>query len=166
MFRKIVFGFLSFFSIASFSWGQRSSKNSDFKCYDKAVYSTFDFLESTRSYGNYEPDEEWSEDLTSGKIVKKEVDLEGGRQYTILLVTEKNADASAIEIRDERGFQLEYVYKIKELDKDQINLFYTPVNDGTYQLYFRVINDHQPLSCTYMAILEGDLDPVYGISEE
>jgi hypothetical protein len=162
MLRSFVILFLSFLSIASYSTAQVSEKNKDFKCNDIIVYESFDLLKSTRSYGNYDPEEEWSEYLTSGKIIRKRVDLDGGRQYTILLVTEKSVDASAIEIRDDMGLQLEYVFKINELDREQINLFYTPVNDGTYQIYFRVINSRQPASCTYMAILEGDLDPEYG----
>lgn len=135
----------------------------EFKCMDQQLYATYDLLKTTRSYGNYEPQNEWSQLLTSDDIIRKTVVLEGGRQYTILLVAPKDVTATAVEIRDQYGFQLEYVYKVTELDKGQINLFYTPDADGTYQLLFRVL--HTGAVCSYMAVLRGDLDPEFGIDE-
>ncbi|MEO6440986.1 MAG: hypothetical protein ABIO46_03410 [Chitinophagales bacterium] len=131
---------------------------------DQQVYATYDLLKTTRSYGNYDPQNEWSQSLTSVDIVRKSVELEGGRQYAILLVTRKDIAGTGVEIRDQYGYQLEYVYKVTELDKGQINLFYTPDADGIYQIYFRVI-DSSPV-CTFMAVLKGDLDPEFGIDEE
>lgn len=131
---------------------------------DEQIYATYDLLKTTRSYGNYDPQNEWSQSLTSSDIVKKSVELDGGRQYAILLVTRKDVEGTGIEIRDQYGYQLEYVYKVTELDKGQINLFYTPDTDGIYQLYFRVIDSTSV--CTFMAVLKGDLDPEFGIDED
>ncbi len=136
----------------------------EFKCTDQQIFATYDLLKTTRSYGNYDPQNEWSQELSSEQIIRKSVELEGGRQYAILLVTRKDVDATGVEIRDQYGFQLEYVYKVTELDKGQINVFYTPDVDGIYQLYFRVV-DNAPV-CSYMAVLKGDLDPEFGIDED
>src|SRR5580765_5305203 len=92
----------------------------DFKCFNKNAYTDFDLLKTTRTYGDYEPEDEWSEKLTSDKILKKNVELEGGRMYVILLATEQNVDATALEILDSEGIQLEYEYKISDLDNNQI----------------------------------------------
>ena len=143
---------------------QVARKKKDFQCIDQQVYSAYDLLKTTRSYGNYEPQHEWSQILSSDDIIRKAVELEGGRQYTILLVAPKEVTATGIEIRDQYGFQLEYVYKVTELDRGQINLFYTPDVDGTYQLFFRML--HSNAVCSYMAVLKGDLDPEFGIDED
>ena len=143
---------------------QVSRKQKDFQCTDPQIYATYDLMKTTRSYGNYEPQNEWSQSLTSGDIIRKSVELEGGRQYTILLAAHNKVSGTSVEIRDQYGFQLEYVYKVTELDRGQINLFYTPDIDGTYQIYFRVV--HAEPVCTYMAVLKGDLDPEFGIDEE
>lgn len=159
---RIFFSTILLFPLTSgVAHAQERLNKDDFKCFDKGAYASFDFLETTRSYGNYEPEEEWSQKITSGQIVRKSVEMEGGHQYTILLATENGAEATAIEIRDDTGMQLDYTYKINELDKDQINLFFTPDGDGTYLLYFSVVNPKQSSSCTYMAVLKGDIDPEY-----
>lgn len=163
--KYILFILLCFITI-QYCFAQVPVKDDDFKCFNKGAYQTFDFLKSTRSYGGYEPENEWSQALSSGQILRKNAELDGGRQYVILLATEKGCDATAIEIRDELGVQQEYIYKISELDKDEITLFYTPVSDGNYQIYFRVLNSKQSLSCTYIAVLEGQLDPEYITGKE
>ncbi|MBK9732297.1 MAG: hypothetical protein IPO83_13625 [Chitinophagaceae bacterium] len=144
--------------------GQVSQNKRSFQCMDQKTYASYDLLKTTRSYGNYDPQNEWSQLLSSNDIIRKSVELEGGRQYAILLVADNNVEATAIEIRDHYGIQLEYLYKVTELDKGQINLFYTPDADGYYQIYFRVI-DGTP-GCVFMAVLKGDLDPEFGIDEE
>lgn len=144
--------------------GQVLQHKTDFKCNNAQIYAAYDLLKTTRSYGNYEPQQEWSQQLASSDIIRKDVELEGGRQYTILLVTRQGVAATGIEIRDQYGFPLVYESKVAELDRGQINLFFTPDFDGYYQIYFRVL-DSAPV-CTYMAVLKGDLDPEYGIDED
>jgi hypothetical protein len=138
----------------------------DFKCFDKGGYRSFDLIKTTRTYGDYTVDEEWSELLTDSKIFKKNIELEGGRMYAILLATREGIDATALEIHDSEGTKLEYTFKISDLDNNQITFFYTPDRDDVYQLFFRVINSHNETTCTYMAVLEGELDPYYEEKEE
>lgn len=150
--------------LTQIAWGQVTQNRKEYKCMDQQIYATYDLLKTTRSYGNYDPQNEWSQELTSDQIVRKSVELEGGRQYAILLVTRKDVAATGVEIRDQYGFQLEYVYKVNELDKGQINVFYTPDVDGIYQVFYRVV-DTTPV-CSFMAVLKGDLDPEFGIDED
>jgi len=155
--------FFLFVCLIDFSTNPAISQTStrDFKCFDKEGYHSFDLIKTTRTYGDYTVDEEWSELLTDPKILKKNVELEGGRMYAILLATREGVDATALEIHDSEGTKLEYTYKISDLDNNQITFFYTPDRDDIYQLYFRVINSHSESTCTYMAVLEGELDPFY-----
>ena len=163
---RLFFIFLiSFFFLTSFAFSQQKESN-EFKCFDKNVVTAFDFLKTTRSFGNYEVEEEWSRFLSSDKIEKKLVELDGGRQYTFLVVAEPGVDATALEIRDLSGVQVEYVYKINEMDNNEINFFYTPLNDGIYQVLYRVVNSAKIYTCTYMAVLKGDPDPDLSDEEE
>ena len=137
-------------------------EDGDFKCYDKGAYLNFDLMQATRSFGNYDPEEEWSQKVTSNTIVRKNIEMEGGRLYVILLAAEFGSEATAMEIRDGTGTVLEYVYKIVDPDKNEITFFYTPTQDDDYQISFRVINSHKPYTCAYMGILKGDIDPDFG----
>jgi len=131
----------------------------DLKCYDETAFNAIDMLISTRSAGEYEPIAEWSEKVSSDKIVKKIFPLEGGIQYVIVLTTEANVDGTAIEIRNGMGEKLEYTSTVDGLNKNEINFFYTPPYDDTYQISFRAVNSHRPTTCMYMGIFEGDPDP-------
>ena len=149
-----------------FSFAQSQSTDKDFKCFEKGAYTAFDLLKTTRTYGDYETEDEWSERLTSDKILKKNIELEGGRMYVILLASEEDVDGTALEIHDSDGTQLEYEFKITDLDNNQINFFYTPDRDDVYQLFFRVVNSHKDATCTYMAVLKGEMDPFSGVQED
>jgi len=131
----------------------------DLKCFERSGYTALDLLMSSREAGNYEVMAEWSEKVSSSEIVTKKYPLEGAFQYVIVLTTESDVDGTAIEIRNGRGEKLEYEYKVTDLDRNQINFFYTPPNDDIYQISFRAVNSHRPSTCMYMAILKGDPDP-------
>lgn len=131
----------------------------DLKCYDETAFNAIDLLISTRSAGEYDPLAEWSEKVSSDKVVKKVFPLEGGIQYVIVLTTEENVDGTAIEIRNSLGEKLEYTSKVSDLDRNEINFFYTPPYDDNYRISFRVVNTHKPTTCMYMGIFEGDPDP-------
>src|SRR5437762_6188111 len=103
---------------------------------------------------------EWSEKVSSEKIIRKWFPLEEGFQYAILLSTEENVDATAIEIRDSEGDKLEYTFKINDLDNNQITFFYTPPTDDSYEISFRTVNSSKPATCMYMAIMKGEKDPL------
>ena len=145
---------------------QFDQNTKDFRCFNQSAYTAFDFLKTTRSYGNYETEEEWSKQLSSEDIEKKFLELDGGRQYVIIIAAEEGVDGTAIEVRDMMGTVFEYVFRINELDNNFINLFFTPGIDDVYQIYFRVVNSKKSHTCTYMAILKGDIDPEEGIEEE
>ena len=115
---------------------------------------------STRRAGEYIAMAEWSEQVSSEKIIRKWFPMEEGFQYVILLSTEENVDGTAIEIRDSEGKKLEYIFKINDLDNNQITFFYTPPRDDKYEVSFRTVNSHKPSTCMYMAILKGDPDPL------
>jgi hypothetical protein len=131
----------------------------DLRCFEPGAYSELDFLVSSRESGGYELMAQWSQHVSSDDIIKKRFPMESAIQYVILLSTESSADATAIEIRDSRGEKQEYEYKVSDLDRQQINLFYTPDYDDVYQISFRTINSHRARSCMYMAIMKGDKDP-------
>jgi len=131
----------------------------DLKCYDETAFNAIDMLISSRSAGEYDPVAEWSEKVSSDKIVQKVFPLEGGIQYVIVLTTEENVDGTAIEIRNSLGEKLEYVSEVNDLDRNEINFFYTPPYDDKYRISFRVVNSHKPLTCMYMGIFEGEPDP-------
>lgn len=130
----------------------------DLQCYEPSAYAAFDLLSTTREYGEYEPMAIWSRKISSGDIVEKFYPLEGGIQYAIILATEDGVDATAMEIRDKEGNQVEYLFKINELNNNQINFFYTPSRDDTYRFYFRVMNRQKSSSCLYMTILKGGVN--------
>ena len=132
----------------------------DLKCYNETAFNAIDLLISSRSAGEYNPLAEWSEKVSSDKIVRKVFPLEGGIQYVIVLTTEENVDGTAIEIRNKMGEQLEYYAEVNDLDRNEINFFYTPPYDDNYQISFRVVNSHKPLTCMYMGIFEGEPDPL------
>lgn len=132
----------------------------DLRCFERSAFSALDLLMSSRESGGYVVMAEWSERVTSDRIVTKRFPLESTIQYVILLTTENGVDGTAIEIRDRRGERVKYEYKVSDLDRNQINLFFTPDRDDTYQLSFRVINEGKPETCMYMAILKGDKDPL------
>jgi len=130
----------------------------DLECFDRTAYSNLDLLISSRESGGYEAMAEWSKKVSSDEIVRKRFPMEGGFQYVILLTTEENVDATAIEIKDSRGEKLEYEYKISDLDRNQINFFYTPPHNDVYQILFKTVNAKKLSTCMYMAILKGDPD--------
>ena len=132
----------------------------DLNCFDKAAFNALDLLISSRSIGEYVPVAEWSEKVNSKTIVKKIFPLEGGVQYVIVLTTEEGVDGTAIEIRNSLREKLEYTSKLNDLDRNQINFFYTPPYDDRYEISFRVVNSHKPATCMFMAIFEGDPDPM------
>lgn len=133
----------------------------DLKCFDKAAFASLDFLISTREIGGeYVPLAEWSEKVSSNTIVRKVFPLEGGIQYVIVLTTEEGVDGTAIEIRNGMREKLEYTSRLNDLDRNQINFFYTPPYDDNYQIGFRVVNSSKPSTCMFMAIFEGDPDPL------
>jgi hypothetical protein len=163
---RLFFIFLiSFFFLTSFAFSQQKESN-EFKCFDKNVVTAFDFLKTTRSFGNYEVEEEWSRFLSSDKIEKKLVELDGGRQYTFLVVAEPGVDATALEIRDLSGVQVEYVYKINEMDNNEINFFYTPLNDGIYQVCIESLILRKFIPARIWLFLKGDPDPDLSDEEE
>jgi len=132
----------------------------DLKCYNQSAFRALDLLLSSRETGDYEVLAEWSEKVSSNKIVNKIYPLEGAFQYVIILTTEEGIDGSAIEIRDAEGNKIEYVSRIDDLDKSQINFFFTPPVDDIYQISFRVVNGSKPTTCMYMAIMKGEKDPL------
>lgn len=145
----------------TFTHAQRSDELvKDLKCFDKSAFTSLDLLISSRGSGEYEPLAEWSEKVTSKTIVRKVFPLEGGIQYVIVLTAEEAVDGTAIEIRNSLGDKLEYTSKVNDLDKNQINFFYTPPYDDNYQISFRAVNSQKATTCMFMAILEGDPDPL------
>ena len=130
----------------------------DLKCFDRVAYSALDWMLSTRDAGGYETMAEWSQKVSSNEIVRKKFPLEGGFQYVIILATESDVDATAIEIKDSRGQKLEYESRISDLDRNQINFFYTPPSNDIYQILFRTVNIKKSTTCMYMAIMKGGAD--------
>jgi hypothetical protein len=131
----------------------------DLKCFDMSAFSSLDLLISSRESGEYVPIAEWSEKVTSNTIVWKIFPLEGGIQYVIVLTAEEHVEGTAIEIRNGLGEKLEYTSRLNDLDKNQINFFYTPPYDDAYQIGFRQVNSHKSATCMFMAVFEGDPDP-------
>jgi len=132
----------------------------DLKCFDKSAFTSLDLLISSRESGEYVPVAEWSEKVTSNTIVRKIFPLEGSIQYVIVLTAEEGVEGTAIEIRNSMGEQLEYTSKVNDLDNDEINFFYTPPYDDAYQISFRLVNGHKATTCMFMAIFEGEPDPL------
>ncbi|MBA3647544.1 MAG: hypothetical protein H0W62_03170 [Chitinophagales bacterium] len=128
------------------------------KCINTATEKQLEMLKDTRSFGEYELKHEWSDRLTSTQTFRKKLELTGGIEYVFFLVTDPNVDATAIEIKDALGDQLDYEYNVSGLEKNIINFFFTADFDGSYYLLFRVINKQQPSTCTYMGVLEGESD--------
>ena len=158
MFKPILIIALSSFPILLFGQDMEHLTK-DIRCYDKVAYSALDLLVSSRESGGYQLMAEWSQRVSSGDIIRKKYPLEGGVQYVILLTTEQGADGTAIEIKDSRGEKQEYESKVTDLDSNQINIFFTPDRDDTYQILFRLVNNHKPQTCMYMAIMKGEKDP-------
>jgi hypothetical protein len=145
--------------ISAIAYAQEIKLHKDLKCFDQTGFTTLDMLVSSRESGGYVAVAEWSEQVSSSKIVHKTYHLEGGIQYALIVATEQQVDATGIEVRDSRGTKLEYVNTINDLSKNQITFFYTPPYDDNYELSFRVVNSNKPLTCLYMAIMKGDPDP-------
>ena len=103
---------------------------------------------------------EWSEKVSSDKIIRKIFPLEGAFQYVFLLSTEENVDGVALEIQDDTGQKLEYITETSSIDNNQIIFFFTAPQDGNYLISFRTVNSRQPATCMYMAILKGEIDPL------
>jgi hypothetical protein len=135
-----------------------------FECTNQVASFHFDQLTSTRSHGNYEIEEAWSRQLSSSETEKMLMELEGEVQYVFILSTDKSARASAIEVRDEYNTVVDFLFRVNEPDNSYVNLFFTPMSDGIYQILYKVIHDHS--ACTYMAILKGDPDPDFQKKEK
>jgi hypothetical protein len=131
----------------------------DLRCFDAGAYTTMDLLINSRKSGEYLVIAQWSENVSTEQTIRKKFPLEGDFQYAILLATEFNVDATAIEIRDAQGKKLEYEYKITDLDRNQINFFYTPPYSGAYFLAFRTVNTSKAATCMYMTVMKGEKDP-------
>lgn len=143
---------------AQFTFAQSDDVTKSFSCNDADAYHNFDLEIYSRSAGDYEPQDEWSEKMESDKILKKQVELAGDYQYVFLLNAENKVDGVGLEIRDNTGEKLEYDYKLNEPDNNELTVFFTPPNDGIYNLLFRVIGKNNQSVCTYMAVLKGEPD--------
>ena len=145
----------------TFAYGQNTDHLvKDLKCFDKSAFTSLDLLISSRGSGEYVPLAEWSEKVTSNAVVRKIFPLEGGIQYVIVLTAEEGVEGTAIEIRNGLKEKLEYTSRLNDLDKNQINFFYTPPYDDNYEIRFRLVNGHKSPTCMFMAIFEGDPDPL------
>ncbi|MCY7411144.1 MAG: hypothetical protein LH473_12800 [Chitinophagales bacterium] len=128
----------------------------DLKCFDMKAFYELYLLVSSRGSGEYEMLAEWSQNVTSDQHIRKRYTFEGGFQYVIILSTETGVDGTGIEIRNNRGEKIDYIYKIDELDNNIINFFFTPPLDDVYSIYFRTVNSHKASTCMFMAILKGE----------
>ncbi len=154
--KKIICGFLLFTLSQNVFAQDMESITKDLKCFDRKAFSELNLLVSSRGSGEYKMLAEWSQNVASDQQIRKRYTFEGGFQYVIILSTETGVDGTGIEIRNNRGEKIEYIYKIDELDNNIINLFFTAPLDDVYSIYFKTVNSHKASTCMFMAILKGE----------
>lgn len=122
-------------------------------CSNNDVLLLSDQTVSSIQMSGYEIYSQYQITMNSDKTFGINDEFESDYSYMIVLCSPKSVTASAIELSDDNGIQLDYVSKTNEPDCNVIILNYENQYSGNYDLKFKIINNKLSANCVYISIL-------------